>query len=79
LLIAEKKIGGHTITGTRIWCDRAPYDVAEAQETVERLVEHFLSDPAPSKGLIHFTMQKNLLPCSLVISKISAIEPHVQK
>jgi hypothetical protein len=74
------KIGGHTVVGTRIWCDRAPYDVTEEKAEVESLIEHFLSDPAAQgHALIHFTMAKNELPVALVLRKISAIEHHVER
>lgn len=69
---------GHTIEGTRIWCDRAPYDVTEAQSEVERFIRHSLGEPG-APPTIGFTMAKNLLPCSLVVAKISAIEPRVIK
>ena len=73
-------VGGHEINGTRIWCDRAPYDVTEDVESVQRCVEHFLREKATGvdvQSLLRFTMAKNLLPCALVAGKISAIEPHV--
>lgn len=72
--------GGHEINGTRIWCDRAPYDVCESREEVERAVEHYLRnrrEGVVGPQLLAFRMMKNYLPCSLVLDKISAIEPHV--
>lgn len=69
-------IGGHTIHGTRIWCDRAPYDVTEHRDTVTRLVEHSLSEPS-SPRVLGFTASKNLLPCVLVVGKISGWEPRI--
>jgi hypothetical protein len=76
--VESNVVGGHMIEGTRIWCDRAPYDVTEDRAEVERLIRHALDEPgAPST--IGFTMAKNLLPCALIVAKISAIEPHVVK
>jgi hypothetical protein len=73
-------IGGHEIDGTRIWCDRAPYDVCESREEVEDAIEHCLRNRAEGVAgpqLVGFKMMKNYLPCSLVVDKISAIEPHI--
>jgi hypothetical protein len=76
----NKVNGGHEVSGTRIWCDRAPYDVMEDKAEVERHIEHFLRNAREGivgPQLAHFRMSKNLLPCALVVDKISAIEPHV--
>lgn len=73
-------IGGHEIDGTRIWCDRAPYDVCHSREEVERTIEHFLrngQEGVAGPQLLPFKMMKNMLPCALVLDKISAIEPHI--
>lgn len=72
----KQKTGGHTVEGTRIWCDKAPYDVTSEQAEVERYLRHSLEEPDASP-LLHFTMMKNLLPCSLLVEKVSAIEPHI--
>src|ERR1039457_2717935 len=74
--------------GTRIWCDRAPYDVAEGKAEVERIVGRTLQDEAQNAKagqtpvLLNFTCRKRdvygseavLHEVSLVTSKISAIE-----
>ena len=66
----------HVIDGTRIWCDRAPYDVTASREEAELLVAHALKEP-DAPPLLYFTMSKNLQTCSLVATKISALEPRV--
>lgn len=64
---------------TRVWVDRAPYDVEEPPSHVERVVAHFLENAhagvVDGPKFLHCTMSKNLKPVALVVSKISAIEP----
>lgn len=81
--VARRSVGGHTIVGTRIWCDRAPYDVAEEREEVHRLLYDTLREVAvpgtTPTAFVVFTKLKDLLPVALAVDKISAIEDHVER